>query len=118
MILKATGLKLSDITDMSEKDANACMQRIDWSAWKESPTQAMIDAGLELKDGISFKIIDDETEAQSLPAGVVPLRITEKDDKLKMDDVAGISGGSQRGITVVDIIKWAGEDTLTHYKTE
>ena len=87
--------ELSECTDMTEEKFKECLGRIDMKAFMENPTQALIDAGITLKKGISFKFVETEEAANSLPENVFPLIRTKKNnEELVLDDLDKIAGGN------------------------
>jgi hypothetical protein len=89
-----TPKRLSDCTDMSEEQFQQCFKRIDMKMFIENPTQALIDVGITLKNGASFKIVESDEEASTLPDNVFPLMRTQKNNELlSMEELDKVAGG-------------------------
>jgi hypothetical protein len=81
--------QLSDFTDMTEENFQECIQRLDTKAFMENPTQALTDAGVTLKKGITFKFVETDEEANALPKNVFPLKAGNELSMESLDKVAG-----------------------------
>jgi hypothetical protein len=57
---------LSECSDMIEERFQECFDRVDMNVFMENPAQALIDAGVILKKGITFKFVETEEEANAL----------------------------------------------------
>lgn len=86
--------KLSECTDMTEQKFKECLERVDMKSFMENPTQALIDAGVTLKKGVTLKFVETEEAANALPANVFPLIQTPKNtEELTLNDLDKIAGG-------------------------
>jgi hypothetical protein len=86
--------KLSDCSEMTEEKFQECLTRVDMEAFIENPKQALIDAGVILKKGITLKFITTEEEANTLPANVFPLMRSQKiNEPLSMENLDKVAGG-------------------------
>jgi hypothetical protein len=86
--------KLSEFTDMPKEKFQECLERVDMKVFIENPTKALIDAGVTLKEGIALKYVETEEEANALPANVLPLMRTKKNnEELSMQDLDKVAGG-------------------------
>jgi hypothetical protein len=86
--------KLSECTDMTEERFLECLDRVDMKVFIENPTQALIDAGAKLKEGVTFKLVETEEESNALPANVFPLMSTQKNnEELSMENLDKVAGG-------------------------
>lgn len=91
--------KLSECTDMTEEKFQECLNQVDMNAFLENPTQALIDAGVTLKKGITFKLVETEEAANALSANVFSIMRTQKINKeLSLEDLDGVAGGCDQGI--------------------
>lgn len=88
--------KLSDYIDMSQEQFQLCLERMDIKTFMDNPTQAMLDAGVTLKKGITFKLVKSEEEAKAVPSNVIPLIWTPKNnnDALSMENLDKVAGGN------------------------
>ena len=87
--------KLSECADMTEEQFQKCLERIAMNVFMENPTQALIDAGVTLKKGVTLKFVETEAEANALPADVFPLMRPQKNNEgLNMAYLDKVSGGA------------------------
>lgn len=85
---------LSECSDMIEERFQECFDRVDMNVFMENPAQALIDAGVILKKGITFKFVETEEEANALAENVVPLMRTQKNNEiLSMENLDKVAGG-------------------------
>lgn len=93
--------KLSELTTMTEQQFKECLERVDVKSFIENPTQALRDVGVHLKEGVTFKFVDSEEEANSLPSNVIPLiHPQENKDALSLDNLDKVAGG----LTMADFL--------------
>ncbi len=90
--------KLSECADMPEEQFQECLERVAMNAFMENPTQALIDAGVTLKNGVTLKFVETEAEANSLPEKVFPLmRPQRNNEELTMADLDKVAGARNKG---------------------
>lgn len=85
--------KLSEYTDMTKEQLQESIERLDMKTFLENPTQAMIDAGVTLKEGFIFKLVETEEEANALPANEIPLMRSKNNEALSMENLDKVAGG-------------------------
>lgn len=87
-------VKLSECSDMTENEFNQCLVRVNEKAFMENPTQALIDAGVRLKEGVTLKFVENEEEAKLLPSNVFPLIHPQKNnEELSIEALDKVAGG-------------------------
>lgn len=90
----ALQVQLKSCTDMTEETLQECLKRVDMSVFMENPSQALIDAGVTLKKGVTLKFVETEAEANALPANMFPLmRLNKNIEALSMEDLDKVAGG-------------------------
>ncbi|WP_341909747.1 hypothetical protein [Polaromonas sp. YR568] len=90
----ALQVQLKSCTDMTEETLQECLKRVDMNVFMENPSQALIDAGVNLKKGATLKFVETEAEAIALPANVFPLmRLNKNIEALSMEDLDKVAGG-------------------------
>jgi hypothetical protein len=89
--------KLAECADMTEEKFLECIERVDLESFIKNPTQALVDAGITLKKGVSLKFVENEEEAKALPANVIPLKlrhVKKNDENLPTEDLDKVVGGA------------------------
>jgi bacteriocin-like protein len=87
--------KLSDFTDMSKEEFTSCLAKMNRDEFIKDPTKALIEAGVSIKQGITFKFVETETEKNKLPANIIPLPMHMKhSDQLSEKELDSITGGA------------------------
>jgi hypothetical protein len=85
---------LFECADMTEENFQECLEIMDMKAFMDNPTQALIDAGVTLKKGITLQFVETEEAANALPANVFPLMRTQKESgELSEGDLDKVAGG-------------------------
>lgn len=98
--------KLSECTDMTEEKFQECLERVDMKLFIENPAQALTDAGVTLKKGITFKFVETLEAANALPDNVFLLRQPPKNSEaLSMTALDKVAGGREDPIGRPDLSK-------------
>lgn len=85
--------KLSDCADMPNEQFNECLKQVDMKVFMKNPAQALINAGVTVKNGVEFKFVETEEEADALPANVFPITIAKSEGSLSMEHLDKVAGG-------------------------
>lgn len=85
---------LSDYTDMSKEELDACCKKINMEKFMQDPTKAFSEAGITFKKGITFKFVENEAEKNALPSNVIPLKRPNMSNKqLSGEELDRVAGG-------------------------
>jgi hypothetical protein len=99
--------KISDFTDMSNEELQACFKKVNMEEFIKDPTQALIAVGATFKPGITFKFVENETEINNLPSNVIPLR--KPNQQLSSEELNRVAGGGEGYYYPPDYEDWRGK---------
>lgn len=89
--------RLEEITDMAPTEFTEAMARVDWAELARDQKGALQKAGVQLKEGVSFQLVDTMEEASRLPRDKVALfRPRSGERELSEEELETIAGGAFR----------------------